>query len=167
MAMLLSACGTGDGGTDQGQHDGDLTTGNGGEKENESLLETEDDQENSDEAIDTAAADLVPEIQEDGTLVFQYHVSNPTEEEITLAFSSSQKYDYSVETKAGEEVFLFSSAAMFLQAQEEEVLSQGEELVFDIDLNELHLSDGEYVLKVWLTPAEGSMLTETTEFSVE
>jgi ABC-type molybdate transport system substrate-binding protein len=113
------------------------------------------------------AGEMAASIKEDSPLVFQYEVKNQTEQEVTLEFTSSQRYDYSVETKDGKEIFLFSSVANFLQALGEEEVKQGETLSYEIDLHELSLDKGDYILSVWLTPKEGKKFRVTKEFSVE
>ncbi|WP_081742118.1 BsuPI-related putative proteinase inhibitor [Mesobacillus boroniphilus] len=81
--------------------------------------------------------------------------------------TSSQRYDYSVKTKDGKEVFLFSSVASFLQVLGEEKLKQGESLTYDIDLHELSLEQGEYTLTVWMTPKGGKKYEVSKEFTVQ
>ncbi|WNF23292.1 BsuPI-related putative proteinase inhibitor [Mesobacillus jeotgali] len=113
------------------------------------------------------AGEMAASLTEEKPLIFQYEVKNQTEEEVTLEFSSSQRYDYSVKTKDGKEVFLFSSVASFLQALGEEKVKQGEALNYKIDLHELSLEKGDYVLSVWMTPKGGEKYEVTKEFSVE
>lgn len=113
------------------------------------------------------AGDMVPSLTEESSLVFQYEVKNQTEQVVTLEFTSSQRYDYSVKTKDGKEVFLFSSVASFLQALGEETVKQGESLTYEIDLHELNLEKGDYILTAWMTPKEGKKFEAVKEFSVE
>jgi hypothetical protein len=113
------------------------------------------------------AGEVAASLTEESSLIFQYEVKNQTEEEVTLEFTSSQRYDYSVKTKNGKEVFLFSSVASFLQALGEENLKQGESLAYEIDLQELSLEKGEYILSVWMTPKGGKMNEVSKEFTVE
>lgn len=113
------------------------------------------------------AGEMAASLAEENPLIFQYEIKNQTEEEVTLEFTSSQRYDYSVKTKDGKEIFLFSSVANFLQALGEEKLKQGEALNYEIDLHELSLEKGDYVLSVWMTPKGGKKYEMTKEFSVE
>lgn len=113
------------------------------------------------------AGEMAASLTEESPLIFQYEVKNQTEEEITLEFTSSQRFDYSVKTKDGKEIFLFSSVASFLQALGEETVKQGESLTYEIDLHELSLEKGEYVLTAWMTPKEGKKYEVTKEFTVE
>ena len=113
------------------------------------------------------AGEMAASLTEESPLIFQYEVKNQTEEEVVLEFTSSQRYDYSVKTKDGKEVFLFSSVASFLQALGEEKVKQGEALSYEIDLHELSLEKGDYVLSVWMTPKGGKKYEMTKEFSVE
>ncbi|MEW8969894.1 MAG: BsuPI-related putative proteinase inhibitor [Mesobacillus sp.] len=113
------------------------------------------------------AGEMAASLAEENPLIFQYEVKNQTEKEVTLEFTSSQRYDYSVKTKDGKEVFLFSSVASFLQALGEEKVKQGEAMSYEIDLHELSLEKGDYVLSVWMTPKGGEKYEVTKEFSVE
>jgi hypothetical protein len=113
------------------------------------------------------AGEVAASMTEQSPLIFQYEVKNQTEQEVNLKFTSSQRYDYSVKTKDGQEVFLFSSVAAFLQALGEETLKQGEALNYKIDLNDLSLKNGEYTLTVWMTPKDGPKYKVTKEFVVQ
>ncbi|MDQ0253484.1 hypothetical protein J2S74_000856 [Evansella vedderi] len=152
LGLFLTGCGTGNGDNQTGD---EVTTGEGGNNAGNGAV----------------TGELVPSIMEDGELIFVYTVSNQTEEEVTLEFSTSQRYDFSVETKDGEQVFLFSSVAMFLQVEGEEVLQPGDELVYEINLKEFQLDEelepGDYELKAWMTPKEGSMSEVSMDFTVE
>lgn len=113
------------------------------------------------------AGEVVPSLNEKSPLVYEYIVKNQTEEVITLEFTSSQRFDYSVQTKDGKDVYLFSSVASFMQATGEEVLEQGGELVYEFDLNEIGLEPGEYIVKSWMTTKEGKNYGISKEFVVE
>lgn len=113
------------------------------------------------------AGEVAASMTEESPLIFQYEVKNQTEQEVNLKFTSSQRYDYSVKTKDGQEVFLFSSVAAFLQALGEEMLKQGEALNYVIDLKDLSLEKGEYTLTVWMTPKDGPKYKVTKEFVVQ
>lgn len=141
MGLLVTGCGTGN------------------------QVSNNNNQENGGAGI--VAGEMAASMTEESPLVFQYEVKNQTEQEVTLEFTSSQRYDYAVETKDGKEIFLFSSVASFLQALGEEKVKQGETLSYDINLHELSLDKGDYVLSVWMTPKEGKKFKVTKEFSVE
>lgn len=113
------------------------------------------------------AGEMAASLAEESPLIFQYEVKNQTEEEVVLEFTSSQRYDYSVKTKDGKEVFLFSSVASFLQALGEETVKQGESLIYDIDLHELNLEKGDYILTAWMTPKDGKKYEVSKQFTVE
>jgi ABC-type molybdate transport system substrate-binding protein len=113
------------------------------------------------------AGEMAASLTEESPLIFQYEVKNQTEEEVTLEFTSSQRYDYSVKTKDGNEVFLFSSVAAFLQVLGEEKLKQGDSLTYEINLHELSLEKGEYILTAWMTPKNGKKYEVTKEFTVQ
>ena len=82
-------------------------------------------------------------------------------------FRALKRYDYSVETETGEQIYLFSSVAMFMAVLGEEIIKPGETLRYEIDLHELDLKPGDYLLKVWMTPKEGKAYEVTKKFSVE
>ena len=105
LGILITGCGTGNNVPSNGS-DGEITTGGKG----------------------IVAGEMAASLTEKSPLIFQYEVKNQTKEEITLEFTSSQRFDYSVKTKDGEEIFLFSSVASFLQALGEETVKQGEAL---------------------------------------
>jgi hypothetical protein len=113
------------------------------------------------------AGEMVPSLMEKTPLLYEYQIKNQTEEVVTLEFTSSQRFDYSVQTKDGKEIYLFSSVASFLQALGEEKVKQGEELKYEINLHDLQLAQGEYMLTAWMTPKEGKKYSITTDFTIE
>ncbi|MGM0904131.1 MAG: BsuPI-related putative proteinase inhibitor [Bacillota bacterium] len=131
------------------------------------LLSNEPDNKVEAEGSGIVAGEMEASLTEQSPFVFQYEVKNQTEEEMKLEFSSSQRFDYSVQTKDGKEIFLFSSVASFLQVIGEENVKQGESLTYEIDLHDLELQKGDYVLSAWLTPMEGQKYKATKEFTVE
>ncbi|WP_394236350.1 BsuPI-related putative proteinase inhibitor [Niallia oryzisoli] len=106
-------------------------------------------------------------LEETSPLVFQYEVNNQTEKEGKLEFSSSQRFDYSVETNKGEQIYLFSSVTMFLAVLGEEIIRPGEALRYEIDLHDLDLKPGNYLLTAWLTPKDGKAYSITKQFTVK
>jgi ABC-type molybdate transport system substrate-binding protein len=127
----------------------------------------EADAETNDKGSGVVAGEMAPSLTEKSKLEYQYEVKNQTEKEVTLEFTSSQRFDYSVETAEGEEVFLFSSVASFLQVLGEETVKQGAALTYDIDLRDLNLKTGNYLLTAWMTPKEGPAFKVTKEITVE
>ncbi|WP_338448672.1 BsuPI-related putative proteinase inhibitor [Niallia oryzisoli] len=113
------------------------------------------------------AGKITAALKETSPLVFQYEVNNQTEKEVKFEFSSSQRIDYSVETDKGEQIYLFSSLTMFLAVLGEETIKQGESLSYEIDLHELDLKTGDYLLKVWMTSKDGKAYQITQEFTVK
>ncbi|PGT87684.1 MULTISPECIES: BsuPI-related putative proteinase inhibitor [Bacillaceae] len=122
---------------------------------------------NSESDLDIVAGDMVSSIIEISPLQYKYIVKNQTQETITLEFTSSQRVDYSVSTKEGQELFLYSSTASFLAALGEETIAPGEEFQYKINLTELNLQKGEYILTAWMTPEEGASFKITKEFTLE
>jgi hypothetical protein len=116
---------------------------------------------------DIVAGEMVASLDKKSTLVYNYQVKNQTEKDVTLEFTSSQRIDYSVKTKDGEQIFLYSSVTSFLAVLGEEKVKQGEALEYTIDLTELKLPAGEYVFTVWMTPKDGKKFTVKKEITVE
>ncbi|TXC93400.1 hypothetical protein FS935_04215 [Metabacillus litoralis] len=112
------------------------------------------------------AGEMVASLTESSPLHYTYKVKNQTEEVEKMEFTSSQRVDYQVLTKDGEEIFLFSSTASFLAALGSEEIKPGEEFTYDINLSELNLSSGEYELSVWMTPKEGKKYEVSKNFIV-
>lgn len=127
--MLMSACGTAP------QQVGNTNGGNSG----------------------IVAGEISSSLLEKEAMLYEYHVKNQTEQEVTMKFSSSQRYDFSISTKDGKEMYKFSTVALFLNVEGEEVLKPGDELAYEINLTELGLPEGEYVLSVWMTPTTGEV----------
>jgi ABC-type molybdate transport system substrate-binding protein len=96
--------------------------------------------------------DVMSSLVDIGNGKFRYQITNQTDEDVTFHFTSSQRFDYAVKTEDGEQVFLFSSVALFMAVLGEETLKPEEELNYDIDLAELDLEKGKYILEVWFTP---------------
>lgn len=119
----------------------------------------------SDQGI--VAGKMAPSITELSPLQYEYKVKNQTEKAITLKFTSSQRVDFSVSTMEGQELFLYSSTASFLSALGEESIAPGAEFKYKINLTELDLQKGEYLLTAWMTPEEGATYKITKEFTLE
>ncbi|MCM3668255.1 BsuPI-related putative proteinase inhibitor [Mesobacillus maritimus] len=113
------------------------------------------------------AGEMEATLVEKSPLVFEYKVKNQTEQEVKLDFTSSQRFDYSVETKDGKEVFLFSSMTSFLQVLGTEHVKQGDVLSYELQLKDLNLEPGTYVLTSWMTPKDGPQYEATIEFTIE
>ncbi|WP_123039388.1 BsuPI-related putative proteinase inhibitor [Cohnella candidum] len=87
---------------------------------------------------------------------YTYSVKNQTERALKFEFTSSQRYDFAIKNDKGETVYLYSSLATFAQVLGEENLKQGESLSYDINVGELGLEKGTYILEAWLTPKDGT-----------
>ena len=100
-----------------------------------------------DDGSDRVTGDMEVVLKEKSPLIYQYEVKNLLKKEVTLKFSSSQRYDFSVETETGEQIYLFSSVAMFMAVLGEETIKQGETLQYEMNLHELDLKPGNYLLQ--------------------
>lgn len=137
--------------------------GFGAEREAEPVVSSGKEEEN----MDTVQGEVVSMLYEVSPLLFQYHVKNESGKEITLDFTSSQRFDYSIVNSNGEEVFLFSSVSSFLQVVGKEVLARGDQLTYDINVKDVELSKGKYTLNAWMTPRTGKVYRSSIKFSVE
>ncbi len=133
------------------------------EREVEPVVSSGKEEEN----MDKEQGDVIPKLIEVSPLEFQYHVKNETGKEITLDFTSSQRFDYSIINSNGEEVFLFSSVSSFLQVIGKEVLSPGDQLSYDINVKDVELSRGKYTLNAWMTPRTGNVYSSSIKFTIE
>ncbi|UFU00771.1 hypothetical protein KO561_07500 [Radiobacillus kanasensis] len=157
IIVFLSACGTtnADPGLDE-------------EQPQQPSPIVEDDNESEDQNNGgIVAGEVEAKLQEVAPMQYVYTVKNQTEKTVKLEFTSSQRYDFSVETKEGKQVYLYSSTASFLQALGEETMEPAGELTYTLDLNQIDLSPGEYVLTAWMTPKEGEKYKISTEFTME
>ncbi|WP_219643503.1 BsuPI-related putative proteinase inhibitor [Cohnella sp. CFH 77786] len=110
---------------------------------------------------------LEPSLTETADGKYTYSVKNQTESEIKLDFTSSQRYDFAVTNSKGETVYLYSSLATFAQVLGEEALKPGDALSYEINVNELGLEKGMYILEAWLTPKDGETASIQVPFVVD
>lgn len=121
------------------------------------------DETESDDAGSGGDGEMNATVEQIEGSLYRYTVENSTAETVTFQFTSGQLYDYSLTNDAGEEVYLFSSTAMFTQALSEQTVGAGEVLTYDFEVPPLELATGPYTLTAWLTPEEGpSFEAETT-----
>lgn len=138
-AMLLAACGT--------------------ESDNQP-----EDQESGGEIIE---GEVTSTIEETDNGTYRYTVKNDTQEAVTFNFTSGQRYDFTLTDEQGNEVFRMSSVSMYTQALGEEILRQGEELQYEIQVPEANLEPGTYTLEVWMTPTQGTNYPAEIEHTIE
>ena len=53
------------------------------------------------------------------------HVTNPTNQPVTLEFTSGQRYDFAIRTAAGADVWTWSADKLFIQALGSETIAPG------------------------------------------
>ncbi|MDE4084330.1 BsuPI-related putative proteinase inhibitor [Planococcus maritimus] len=138
-ALMLAACGT----------------------ESDNLPE---DPESGGEIIE---GEVTSTIEETDNGTYRYTVKNDTQEAVTFNFTSGQRYDFTLTDEQGNEVFRMSSVSMYTQALGEEILRQGEELQYEIQVPEANLEPGTYTLEVWMTPTEGTNYPAEIEHTIE
>ncbi|GGM33975.1 hypothetical protein GCM10011351_19950 [Paraliobacillus quinghaiensis] len=120
---------------------------------------TSDDGDNADR--------VVPSLVEVDDKTYDYKVKNQTDQTITLEFNSSQRFDYAIFNDEDEQVYLHSDEMMYSQVIGEEELEAGEELVYRIDLSEIDLDPGEYVLEAWMVPNGEEKYKVSENFIIE
>jgi hypothetical protein len=152
---MTAACGMS---VEQGENSGTEETSNDeqGNEDNEETI-------NEDGGQGIVAGEMEPTLTKNESGQFVYTVKNQTEQEVTFEFTSSQRYDYAVKDGSGETVFLYSSAAAFMQVLGEETLAQGEELSYTIELPPGEDFEGGTTLEVWLTPKGGKTAPVTVK----
>ncbi|QST02716.1 hypothetical protein IMZ31_19395 (plasmid) [Pontibacillus sp. ALD_SL1] len=129
-----------------------------GTSDNEHKEPNETKEENVTEAV---AASL----QKNGSTV-TYTLSNHTDKDITLPFSSSQRYDYAIE-KDGETLFTLGSVSTYVREEGEERLMGTEPLSYTFDIREADLESGVYHLRVWMTTSDGPKYENGMNFEIE
>ncbi|MGA9287302.1 MAG: BsuPI-related putative proteinase inhibitor [Anaerobacillus sp.] len=100
-----------------------------------------------------------------GKAIFQYTIQNQTEQVQSIHFPSSQKYDYKLYNKAGDNLQTYSADKSFVKKEEDVELKQAEVLEYTITIDQL--SPGSYTLEAWLaTEGEGDYKT-TIDFTID
>lgn len=97
----------------------------------------------------------------DGSFIFV--VTNPSNEQQTIIFSSSQRYDFNILNENGTTVYTFSEGKSFLDVMEEMTLDPGEEVTFELEIPDL--DPGNYSLSVRLT--SNILAVGNLQFTVE
>ncbi|OIJ11571.1 hypothetical protein BKP35_11545 [Anaerobacillus arseniciselenatis] len=95
------------------------------------------------------AMDLIA--NENGAVTYEFQLTNQTEEDIDLTFSSLQEYDYILKDEEGTTVFQYSDGRMFGEAFVEKTIEVNETYAVEVDLSDASqaLEDGTYTLEVW------------------
>ncbi|MTD31287.1 BsuPI-related putative proteinase inhibitor [Planomicrobium sp. YIM 101495] len=125
------------------------------------------DNTETDDAVSGGDGEMNATVEQIEGSLYRYTVENGTAETLTFQFTSGQLFDYSLTNEAGEEVYLFSSTAMFTQALSEQTVGAGEVLTYDFEVPPLELEPGTYMLTAWLTPEEGPSFEAETTYEIE
>lgn len=108
--------------------------------------------ESSGEGGEEMTNELTQQIKEENGDYF-FVITNGTEEDVTLTFTSGQQFEHQLFDDAGETVYTYSMNKMFTQALSEQVVAAGESWEQPLDLkNELasmSVPEGTYRLEVW------------------
>ena len=107
---------------------------------------------------------------EDGR-TFQYILTNHSDSDVTLTFSSGQEYNYILWRKGETETMVYSyeQVRSFIQAFHERTLKPGESIVYDIALEEYEPDT--YILEAYMTPydpdqEDPAQYRRTLEFTI-
>lgn len=133
-------------------------------------LEVEDDiqgEVNEEVPNSIVAGKIEVKLIEKGFGIYNFILKNQTQNVVNLEFNTSQRYDFEIKNKSGEQVHLFSSTATFLQALGTEEMIQGEELSYEININNLGLENGEYTMEVWSVANTNEDYRTKVEFEIE
>ncbi|MDE0584892.1 BsuPI-related putative proteinase inhibitor [Planococcus sp. A6] len=123
--------------------------------------------EDPDSGGEIIEGEVTSTIEETDNGTYRYTVKNDTQEAVTFNFTSGQRYDFTLTDEQGIEVFRMSSVSMYTQALGEEILRQGEELQYEIQVPEANLEPGTYTLEVWMTPTQGANYPAEIEHTIE
>ncbi len=153
--LLIAACGTADdnenvgGSPDTGYED----RGDAGEGSGEFTYDG------------SIAVELVA--KENGDVTYEFQMTNETDEDIELSFSSLQEYDYILKDEARNTVYQYSDDRMFGEAFVEKTIAANDTYVVEVDLSEAleKLEDGTYTLEVWSVANELDGLSDRVEVS--
>jgi len=115
----------------------------------------------------SSADSVVPSLVEVDDRTYDYKIKNQTDQTITLEFNSSQRFDYAIFNDEDEQVYLHSDETMYAQVVGEEELEPGEELAYRINLNDIDLEPGEYVLEAWMVPNGKEAYKASENFVIE
>ncbi|CAG9620181.1 BsuPI-related putative proteinase inhibitor [Sutcliffiella rhizosphaerae] len=97
------------------------------------------------------------------SLMLHFVVENTGNAAEKVTFRSGQRYDY-ILYRDGVRVEKFSEGKMFTMIYEEIAVNAGQELSFDIPLN--NLKPGRHKIIVWLADADWPTVRATLEFDV-
>lgn len=108
---------------------------------------------NTSEGLALRTADLGIAIGE--ATVWPFDLTNGTDAEMTLTFTSGQRMELTLHDDSGE-VYRWSDEMMFTQAIEEVALSAGATFPYVLRGEPIDLPPGDYAAKAWVTALEAS-----------
>ncbi|MFS0862264.1 BsuPI-related putative proteinase inhibitor [Fredinandcohnia sp. 179-A 10B2 NHS] len=100
-----------------------------------------------------------------GTVQLRFTSKNIAQTDLTLTYSTSQKYEYELLNKADGTITRYSDGKSFLQVIKEETIAPNEVLSHEVRLS--NLSIGDYSFSMWLTFAGGIQTKKTIDFKIE
>lgn len=95
---------------------------------------------------------------------FLYELTNTTDQVITLTFSSSQRYDYTIYNSSGEIVKTYSDNLFFLTVLGEVRIFPNKSLTYSFQVKDLPI--GEYEIVFWLVATNIGLETVACKFIV-
>lgn len=97
--------------------------------------------------------------------IWPFDLTNSTDEDLTLTFTSGQKMDLTLSNDSGE-VYRWSTGMMFTQAIEEVALPSGVTLPYMLTAEPIGLPPGDYTATAWVAAAEAMNLSLTWQVTV-
>lgn len=98
--------------------------------------------------------------------IFSFNIVNNSKEDIVHDFSSGQRFDFSLSAN-GEVIHQLSAVSMYTQELGKETIKAGETLSYEFEVPVDSLQSGEYLLKAWLTPSEGTKYETEVEYAIK
>ena len=93
-------------------------------------------------------------------------VVNNSNEDITLEFSSGQKYDILIKNKNNEVIYNWAENQMFIQAFVSETINANSSIVYQENIDISDLTQGTYLLEVELTDQEYTLKANPIQFEI-
>ena len=109
---------------------------------------------------------LHPKENEKNSYIFT--IKNVGSEPMKLNFPSTQKFDFSIKNKDGEEIYRYGFNHSFAQVLTEEIIAPNESIEYEIYIEDKikDLEPGSYNLEVWLS-ANNLYANSVTELVIE
>jgi hypothetical protein len=115
--------------------------------------------------MDSALTGKIYVTNSESHLRLALHVINTSKKRVELRFPSGQTYDFAILDSVGREVWRWGRGRMFTQSLRNKLLSGGESLEMEEQVEDLTLAPGRYTARATLT-SQNYPIIEETEFTV-